>query len=171
MLNALFFYLTCGVVLASAGMALLGTRDVRTSLAYFLASMFALVGVFLFVGAQVVAIAQLLFCLGLGLACFFALDAVDDPDDEGSRVSDPRSWSWITIVFGVAGTCLMASLLFEVAPRVASDGPAPSPKGDAFSAIGVEVIVRDGLALLGVGLVLVASAVGAGYLASRGQDS
>lgn len=160
--TSLFFYLNCGVVVVAAAVGLLVTRSPGASLAYFLVSMFSLVGVFLFVGATVVAIAQLLFCVGTGLVYFFAIDSVDDASGE-------PSWSWLAILLGVAGACLMATLLFEVTPG-GTDVLAGGPTGrSSFGAIGLEVIVHDGLALLAVGLVLLSSAVGAGFLASRGD--
>lgn len=171
-MSTLIFYLNCGLVLLTAAIAVLGARGVRESLAYFLVSMLALVGVFIFVGAPVVAVAQLLFCAGLGLIYFFAIESVDESARASSPTSDPHSWNWLAILLGVAGACLMASLLVEVAPsKVSSDGleqvARVTEARGAFEAIGIEVIVGSGLALLGVGLVLVASAVGAGFLASK----
>lgn len=171
MIAVLAFYLNCGVVLVAAAIALLGARSVRESLAYFLVSLFALVGVLVSIGATVVAIAQLLFCTSLGLVYFFASGTIGEASRKQPDDRDPGSWHWLVVALGVAGACTMASLLFEVAPaatpsRVSEMASTGVPPG-SFERIGIELIVRDGLALLAMGLVLVASAVGAGFLASR----
>ena len=131
--------------------------------------MFALVGVLLFIGAPVIAIAQLLFSAGLGLVYFFAIDSVEDPEASETESTEASSWGWLATLLGVAGACLMASLLIGIAPTGAGSDAAISIPRDTnpFAGVGLEVIVGDGLALLGVGLVLVASAVAAGYLSSK----
>jgi hypothetical protein len=64
--------------------------------------------------------------------------------------------------------------LLDVVPRTfAADQittlASAAPHANAFEAVGLSVIVDNGLALLALGLVLLASAVGAGFLASRGS--
>ena len=172
-MSAFFLYMNCAVVLVSAAIALLGTSSSRASLACFLVSMFSLVGVLLGVGATVVAIAQLLFAASLGLVCLFAIDTVAGP----ANATDPSesSWHWLVAVVGVAGACVMGSLLVDlldvVPPTLAADQvtalASAAPHTNAFEAVGLSVIVDNGLALLVLGLVLLASAVGAGFLASR----
>jgi NADH:ubiquinone oxidoreductase subunit 6 (subunit J) len=137
--------------------------------------MFSLVGVLLGIGATVVAIAQLLFAASLGLVCLFAMDTVAGP----ANATDPSepSWHWLVAVFGVAGACAMGGLLVDlldvVPPTLAADQittlASAAPHANAFEAVGLSVIVDNGLALLALGLVLLASAVGAGFLASRGS--
>jgi NADH:ubiquinone oxidoreductase subunit 6 (subunit J) len=127
------------------------------------------------IGATVVAIAQLLFAASLGLVCLFAMDTVAGP----ANATDPSepSWHWLVAVFGVAGACAMGGLLVDlldvVPPTLAADQittlASAAPHANAFEAVGLSVIVDNGLALLALGLVLLASAVGAGFLASRGS--
>lgn len=174
-MSAFFLYINCAVVLVAAAIALLGTSSSRASLACFLVSMFSLVGVLLGIGATVVAIAQLLFASSLGLVCLFAMDTVVDP----ANATDPSepSWHWLVAVFGVAGACAMGGLLVNLLdvlpPTLAADQimtlASAVPHANAFEAVGLSVIVDNGLALLALGLVLLASAVGAGFLASRGS--
>ena len=174
-MSAFFLYTNCAVVLVAAAIALLGTSSSRASLACFLVSMFSLVGVLLGIGATVVAIAQLLFAASLGLVCLFAMDTVAGP----ANATDPSepSWHWLVAVFGVAGACAMGGLLVNLLdvlpPTLAADQimtlASAVPHANAFEAVGLSVIVDNGLALLALGLVLLASAVGAGFLASRGS--
>lgn len=163
-----FFYLSCAVVLVAAAVALLTTRGPRTSLAFFLTSMISLVGVFISMGAHVIAVFHLLFCASLGLIFFFAIDLVGDFTDPAPSESRGSGLRWLVVVLGFVGASLMAGLLYQMTPEGRIGDPVGGA-GSSFESIGVMVLVEQGVAVLGVGLLLLAAAIGAGFLANRGR--
>lgn len=169
---SLLFYLHCFVVLAAALVGLTTTRGARTSVACFLLSMSSLVGILILLDAHVIAIAQLLFCGGLGFVTFFVIGVVDRSGARASSRSTPESWQWLIVMLGVAFAGAIGSLLFAILPR-GGDTPPHVMHGAAngsFEVVGLAVLIDQGIALVGVGLLLLASLIGAGFLARRGVD-
>ena len=167
-LASAFFYISCAVVLVAALVALLTTRGPRTSLAFFLTSMLSLVGVFISMGAHVIAVFHLLFCASLGLIFFFVIDLVGDPTEPVPSESREPGWRWLVVVLGFAGASMMAGLLYQLTPE-GRVGDQVVGAGASFESIGVTVLVEQGVAVLGVGLVLLAAAIGASFVANRGR--
>lgn len=172
---ATLFALHCVVILGAAIAGLLSRRGTRTSLAWFLLSMSSLAGVFVMLGAHVIAIAQLFFCAGVGLVCWFAVDdSADDGEslDRESSEGPARSWHWLIITLGVAGASLMWASLERLIPGniFGTSQVAVVPSSGSFEAVGYTVLVDQGVALLVVGLLLLGALVGSGYLVRRGSD-
>ncbi|MCP5044247.1 MAG: hypothetical protein GY944_24730 [bacterium] len=156
-----------GFVIVAAMLAGLTTRSSeRTSVAWFLVGSSALVGVFVLLGAFVIAIAHLLFCAGFGLLLFFVIDAVEEPTGEasGSDVSH-----WLVVLLGLGGAVFLATTVIGLVPETrgaAGEGLAAV----TFADVGRTVLVDNGLATMATGLVLLAATLGAGFLARRGLD-
>jgi NADH:ubiquinone oxidoreductase subunit 6 (subunit J) len=134
--------------------------------------MSSLVGILILLGAHVIAIAQLFFCIGLGFVYFFVIGVVEDPEPRASQGSTPESWQWLIIMLGLAFASAMGSLLFEILPG-GRDAMQPIVRGSdpgSFEVVGLAVLVDQGIALVGVGLVLLAAVIGAGFLGRRGVD-
>lgn len=174
-LPSLLFYVHCSVVLGAALAGLTTTRGPRTSVACFLLSMSSLVGILILLGAHVIAIAQLFFCAGLGLVYFFVIDVVDVEEGAGEPASPGSasgSWQWLIIMLGIAFASAIGSLLFDILPS--SGGPTRVLTAVAgtrsFEVVGIAVLIDQGTALIGVGLLLLAALIGAGFLARRGID-
>lgn len=175
---SLMFSLLCTVILGAAVAGILSRRGTRTSVAWFLLSMSSLAGVFILLSAHVIAIAQLLFCAGLGLVCFFAIDDAADfevqpnPHDQRRNNWIPRSWHWLTITLGVAGVSLMWTFLSRLM-RGDPDGTAQHAaplSSRSFETVGYTLLVDQGVAVLCVGLLLFGALIGAGYLVRRGLE-
>lgn len=189
------FALHCVVVLGAAMAGLFSRGGTRTSIFWFLLSMGSLVGVFILLGAHVIAIAQLFFCAGIGLVCLFVVgdvvgdvvenvvedfdggsssDSMNDPEclDRRSTDNAPRSWHWLMVTLGVAGASLMSIALFRFIPGKLLGTPheAWPASSTSFEAVGYTVLVDQGVALLMVGLLLFGALIGAGYLVRRGFD-
>jgi NADH:ubiquinone oxidoreductase subunit 6 (subunit J) len=178
---SILFVLHCVVILGAAIAGLLARGGTRTSIGWFLLSMSSLAGVFIMLGAHVIAIAQLLFCAGVGLVCWFAVDDsvdvqidVDDAEsrDRALRDSAPTSWHWLIVTLGIAGASVMWTSLENFIPhklfRVPQDSLIRGSR--SFEAVGYTVLVDHGVALLVVGLLLLGALVGSGYLVRRGTD-
>ena len=174
----MIFSLLCVVILGAAVAGIISRRGTRTSVAWFLLSMSALAGVFILLSAHVIAIAQLLFCAGLGLVCFFAIDDSADSDvqpnthDQRHNNWMPRSWHWLIITLGVAGVSLMWTFLFSLMPGNLAGTPqhAALLSARSFETVGHTVLVDQGVAVLCVGLLLFGALIGAGYLVRRGLE-
>ncbi len=180
---SILFSLHCVVICTAALVGIFTTRGVRTSISCFLLAMSSLAGVFVLLGAHAIAIAQLFFCAGIGLAYFFVaevLDAAGDGPGRDSKSPRPHSWQWLIIMLGIAGATTMGDLLFGL---LSADAPTHSPGvasstrvlADAtgqgsFAAVANTVLVEQGIALIGVGLLLLTALVGGGYLGRRGLD-
>lgn len=174
-LPSFLFYVNCSVVLGAALAGLTTTRGERTSVACFLLSMSSLVGILILLGAHVIAIAQLFFCAGLGLVYFFVIDVVDGAEDAGERASQgssSESWQWLITALGIAFASAIGSLLFDILPsRGGSTRVLTAVAGTrSFEIVGIAVLIDQGIALIGVGLLLLATLIGAGFLARRGID-
>lgn len=187
--STVLFYAFSVVILVSAIVGLSFRWGTRASVAWFQLSMGSLAGVFVLLGAHVIAIAQLFFCAGIALICFFAID--DSTDDqqkiaEASSVDDESgetqgraigggafgSWHWLVVTLGIAGAISMWAMLFGLVPGDLSGSQLHSAKfgPQAFESVGYTLLVDQGIALLGVGLLLLGASIGAGYLARRGLD-
>lgn len=166
---SLLFYLHCIVVLVAAFVGLTTSRGARTSVACFLLSMSSLVGILILLDAHVIAIALLLFCGGLGFVTFFVIGLADR---SAERASPSESWQWLIVMLGVACAIAIGSSLFEILPSSgnAVEHAAPRAAEGAFEVVGLAVLIDQGIALVGVGLLLLASLIGAGFLARRGVD-
>lgn len=168
----LFFYLHCIVALVAALVGVTTNRGARTSVSCLLLSMSSLVGILILLDAHVIAIAQLFFCLGIGFVSFFVIGVVDHPQERALPGPTPRSWQWLLITLGVAFAAAIGSLLFEMLP---SAGDAALQVGQrsaqqSFALVGLALLTDQGIALVGVGLLLLGSLIGAGFLARRGVD-
>jgi NADH:ubiquinone oxidoreductase subunit 6 (subunit J) len=131
--------------------------------------MSSLVGILILLDAHVIAIALLLFCGGLGFVTFFVIGLADR---SAERASPSESWQWLIVMLGVAFAGAIGSLLFAILPR-GGDTPPHVMHGAAngsFEVVGLAVLIDQGIALVGVGLLLLASLIGAGFLARRGVD-
>jgi NADH:ubiquinone oxidoreductase subunit 6 (subunit J) len=178
----LFFYLHCIVALVAAVVGLVTTRGARTSMVSFLLSMSSLVGILILLGAHVIAIAQLFFCVGLGFIFFFVVGVVDvevvdvtvvdQPEERVARGSSVRSWQWLVIICGIGFATVIGSLLFEILPNGggASTQAVSEVALGSSESVGLAVLIDQGVALVGVGLLLLASLIGAGFLTRRGVD-
>jgi NADH:ubiquinone oxidoreductase subunit 6 (subunit J) len=166
---SLLFYLHCIVVLVAALVGLTTSRGARTSVACFLLSMSSLVGILILLDAHVIAIALLLFCGGLGFVAFFVIGLADH---SAERASPPESWQWLIVMLGLACAVAIGSLLLEILPSSenAVEHAVPPAAQSSFEVVGLAVLIDQGIALVGVGLLLLASLIGAGFLARRGVD-
>ncbi|MFT5441503.1 MAG: NADH:ubiquinone oxidoreductase subunit 6 (subunit J) [Myxococcota bacterium] len=166
------FYLNSLVVVGFAIAGLVTPSGERTRVACFLVSMSSLTGVFLLLGAPVIAIAQLLFTSGVGLIYLFVNDLMGGQDDEASALTAPASWNWLVVVLGTLGAGAVGSRLFSVITSSAdvTHAIAATTGGTSFAQLGYTVLVDNGIAVLGVAMLLLASLVGSGFLARRGLD-
>lgn len=189
-LPSFLFYMHCIVALgaalagstitftATSRMTSAAQRGARTSVACFLLSMSSLAGILILLGAHVVAIAQLIFCAGLGLVYFFVIEGVGAADVvEGTRARVSQgtakgSWQWLIIILGIAFASAIGRLLFDILPSRRDSTEQLATFGDqqGFEVVGIAVLIDQGIALIGVGLLLLAALIGAGFLARRGLD-
>lgn len=162
----ILFWLHAGVIVAAALAGLTTRRGIRTSTAYLLLSLSAIVGVLVLLGAHVVAIAHFLFCAGFGLLVFFVIDV----GDEG-RLRDPNASAshWLVILLGLGGAALLATTLMQVVPG-GPERSADAAAASSFASVGRVVLVDQGLATVAAALTLLVATLGAGFLARRGID-
>jgi NADH:ubiquinone oxidoreductase subunit 6 (subunit J) len=74
-------------------------------------------------------------------------------------------------MLGLACAIAIGSLLIDLLPTLDHAVPQVQPIAErSVEAIGLAVVVDQGIALVGVGLLLLASLIGAGFLARRGVD-
>ena len=177
---SLLFGLHCIVVLVAALVGITTSRGPQTRVACFLVSMSSLVGILILLDAHAIAIAQLFFCIGTGLVTFYVIgvvsdagevEASDQSEERAASESDPPSWQWLIIMLGLAIAISIGSLLIDVLPTrgsAASHGLQMSEQ--SIEAVGLALVIDQGIALVGVGLLLLACMIGAGFLARRGVD-
>lgn len=166
------FYTNSFVCIALAIYGLLATRSERTRVGCLLLSIGSLSGVFLLMGAQVMALAMLFFSAGVGLVVFFVNDLLGDAEGDAAALSSTGSWNWLVLVMGVLGASVAGLWLFELVSSGGSTGEAQAHSASAtgFSSVGQLVLTDYGVALIGIALLLLASLIGAGFLARRGID-
>jgi NADH:ubiquinone oxidoreductase subunit 6 (subunit J) len=113
-----------------------------------------------------------LFTSGVGLIYLFVNDLMGGQDDEASALTAPASWNWLVVVLGTLGAGAVGSRLFSVITSSAdvTHAIAATTGGTSFAQLGYTVLVDNGIAVLGVAMLLLASLVGSGFLARRGLD-
>jgi hypothetical protein len=97
---------------------------------------------------------------------------VDRPEGRVARGSSVRSWQWLVIICGIGFATVIGSLLFEILPNGggASTQAVSEVALGSSESVGLVVLIDQGVALVGVGLLLLASLIGAGFLTRRGVD-
>ncbi len=160
----LIFLLLAGMMLGAALMVVLGKDIIRAGL-FLMLSFGALAGIYVLLGAPIVAAAQVLIYIGaIGVLILFAIMLTQTKSGSGKLTFHHQAWAG-----GLAAIVLALMLLFVV---LSTDWPnvLDAPAAASTTAVATLLFTDHVFAFEIVGVLLLAAVIGGIFLAKR-EDS
>ncbi len=173
-ISGLVFYCLVASMLGSALVGVIVARRGPALVGSFLVCMFSLAGIFAIIDAHLLAVAQLLMSMALGLLLYFTNGLLSGFAAGGGDLRGPGRWRWLVAMMGVGAAGGFGLVLFRLSGEVPADLPVPlpaagvSPALAGSRALGISMFGDYAIAVVGIGLLLLTAVIGAGYMGRRG---